>query len=204
MGTVVVEGEAPATLDKFQVSLEWQGPLFSSSQSSGPVDEDGKFVLTNLSPLRYQVQFANIPEGAYVKSIRLGDREVGEEGIDLTSGVAGTLEVTLSLGAAQVDGLVRDEDDKPVAGATVLLVPNSGHHRLFKEARASQDGRFSFKGIAPGEYRILAWESIEPGTHEDPQYLKQYDSQAQPVSLKENDRKTLQFKVIPRDNPRGR
>ena len=35
--------------------------------------------------------------------------------------------------------------------------------RLYKPAEAGEGGRFRFLGIAPGKYRLFAWEELEPG-----------------------------------------
>lgn len=60
-----------------------------------------------------------------------------------------------------------------------------------------QNGAFSFKGITPDDYKLLAWEDIEPSAFQDPEFVKPFESKAQALSLKESDRKTASMKVIP-------
>jgi hypothetical protein len=117
--------------------------------------------------------------------------------MDLTGGVAGSLQVTLGLAGAQVDGVVQGADEKPVSGATVVLVPDSRRYSLFKEGRTGDNGSYSFKGVPPGDYKILAWTDIETGAYQDPDFLKRYESKAEKLSLKESDRKTVSLKAIP-------
>ncbi len=96
-----------------------------------------------------------------------------------------------------MDGVVQDADNKPVTGATVVLVPDSRRFSLYKEEHSDQNGRFSMKGLTPGGYKLLAWEDIETGTFYDPEFLKKYESKAESLSLKPSDRRTIQVKAIP-------
>lgn len=107
----------------------------------------------------------------------------------------------LSLAGARVEGVVQNEEGKPVSGATVVLAPDSRRYSLFKEAQTGESGSYSLKGVAPGEYRILAWENIEAGAYLDPDFLKRYEGKAEKLSLKENDRKPVSLKVIPSRQP---
>jgi hypothetical protein len=195
-GSVVVADKAAAKLSSVQVALEAKeyAGLGSPSATTG---EDGKFTLKDVPPNTYWMQVRNLPEGAYVKSMRYGDQEVSDDSIDLSGGVAGTLQVTLSMAGAQVDGVVQNPENKPVSGATVVLAPVSGRYSLFQEMRSGDNGSYSFKGVPPGDYKILAWTDIETGAYQDPEFLKRYESKAEKLSLKESDRKTVPLKAIP-------
>ena len=39
-----------------------------------------------------------------------------------------------------------------------------------------QEGRFTLRGITPGDYRIFAWEDIEPFAYFDAAVVKQYEA----------------------------
>jgi hypothetical protein len=207
-GAVEVANNATAKLNNVQIGLEPVEYVGITTMLVPPgyvttiappttVREDGRFTLKIVPPNRYRVQVRSLPEGSYVKSIRFGGQEATEEVIDLTDGVSGSLRVTLSLAGAQVDGVVQGADDKPVSGATVVLAPSSQTYSLFKETWTGEDGSYSIKGIAPGEYGILAWDDIEPGAYQDPEVLKRYGGNAERLALKEGDRRNLMLKVIP-------
>ena len=195
-GSVVVADKVAAKLNNVQVALEGKEYVGLGSPSA-TAGEDGKFTLKEVLPNKYWMQVRNLPEGAYVKSMRYSNQEVSDDSFDLSGGTAGTLQVTLSMAGAQVDGVVKGAEDKPVHGATVVLVPDSGRYALFKEMRTGDNGSYSFKGVPPGDYKILAWTDIETGVYQDPDFLKRYASKAEKLTLKENDRKTLSLKVIP-------
>jgi hypothetical protein len=72
---------------------------------------------------------------------------------------------------------------------------------MFKETQTGENGSYSLKGVAPGDYKILAWENIEAGAYLDPEFLKRYEGMAENLSLKENDRKPVSLKVIPIQQP---
>jgi hypothetical protein len=193
-GAIVVADRTPAERKGIRVDLEARGwPGFNANAT---VDERGMFTVKNIAPTEYRMALANLPEGWYVKSMRYGEQDVSEGDLDLSGGVTGSLQITVSAAGAQVDGVVRGADDKPVSGATVVLVPDSRRHSLFKETRAGEDGSYSIKGVAPGEYAILAWEDIESGAYEDPEVLKPFESQAAKLSLKDSDHKNVPLTVI--------
>ncbi len=199
-GSVEVADNPEAKLNNLQIALEpvEYMSLGADSAAAGP---DGKFRLKDILPGRYFVQVRNLPEGAYVRSLRYGAQTVPEEGIDLTGGVSGSLRVTLSLAGARVEGVVQNEEGEPVSGATVVLAPDSRRYSLFKETQTGENGSYSLKGVAPGEYKILAWENIEAGAYLDPDFLKRYEGKAEKLSLKENERQPVSLKVIPFQQP---
>lgn len=86
------------------------------------------------------------------------------------------------------------------SGATVTLIPADENRRAtnasYKTASTDQNGRFSIKGIRPGEYKIYAWEEIEAGAYQDPEFMKPHESAGKAVSLKEGGHETIQLSAI--------
>jgi hypothetical protein len=59
--------------------------------------------------------------------------------------------------AFQLDGLVVDQNDAPVAGAELALIHDPTSRISFEggfAARTMDDGRFSFSGVPAGHYRL--------------------------------------------------
>ncbi len=151
----------------------------------------------------YDVLPSGLPGNFYVKSIRLGERDVLETGFDFTPGTKDVLTLVLNPNGGQIEGPVQNAKDEPAAGAKVTLIPDSGHRsysRYYKTADADQSGHFSIKGVAPGEYKIYAWEDIEDGAYEDPDFMKPHESAGQSVSIKEGAHETVQLKSIPAES----
>jgi hypothetical protein len=165
-----------------------------------PAKEDGTFSVRNVAPDEYTVNVFGVPDGWYIKAVRFGEQEVLFTGIDLSAGAPGILDILLSPSGAQVDGIVADSDGKPLEGVTVALVPETdrrGVSHLYRSTTTDRAGRFSLRGLTPGEYRLLAWEQVEPGAYLDPDFLQPFESKGERVSLMEGERESKQLKAIP-------
>lgn len=117
----------------------------------------------------------------------------------MSQGVAGTLEITINGNGGQIEGSAADAKQKPASGAVVVLVPEGPRRErlmLFKTAMTDTMGHFSIKGIAPGEYKLFAWEQVEDGAYQDAEFLKPYENQGQAVTIREGSRENAQLKVI--------
>lgn len=197
-GRVEVEGAEKVDLSPVRVAL--QSPYETRRRGSdGVVAADGSFALANAAPGAYTVNVTSVPDNLYVKAIRLGNQDVLAQGLSLHAG-GDALAVVLSAGAAQVDGTVNDANGQPAAGVTVVAVPNGRRrdHAFFYKVSATDDtGHFSMTGIAPGEYKLFAWEDVEPGAWQDPDFLQPLESAARTLTVTENGHETVQLKSLP-------
>ena len=204
-GRVVVEGGAAGSPESngatFNISLQSRSPGPFNGGAGAQADKEGVFRIRNVMPDAYTVNVFGPQNNFYLKSVRFGDIDVSEAGIDLTRGVpAGEISVVMSADGGQIDGTVQNEKSENAAGSTVVLIPNAERRsiqRLYKTATTDANGKFSLKGIAPGEYKLFAWEQIEAGAYQDPEFLKRYDSKGESVSIKEKSTETKQLKAIP-------
>ena len=51
-------------------------------------------------------------------------------------------------------------------------------------------------GIAPGEYTLLAFESLEEGEWQEPDFITRYESHGELIKLEEEARQSKQLTVI--------
>jgi hypothetical protein len=142
---------------------------------------------------------AGLPPEAFVKNVRAGNIDITSQGLDLTGSTnAPPIEIRVSTKGATVEGAVMDAD-MPTPGVLVVVLPHpfdpvqSGMMR--KTATTDQNGRFSIKGVAPGEYRIYAWDSFVPVTFLDAEQLKEFGKFAVAVKLKEESREQVALKL---------
>jgi hypothetical protein len=162
--------------------------------------DDGSFLIESAGADRFRVSVYNLPQGTWLKSVRAGDREVLETGMDLTAGAPAQIEIVLGSGVGQVSGLVRDAKQQAAAGAMITLLPSpmkEERNDLYKLVSADQNGQFTLQGIAPGEYQIFAWEEIDPGRYTDPEFLKTHESAATKVSVKANGQAQVNLVQVP-------
>jgi hypothetical protein len=53
------------------------------------------------------------------------------------------------------------------------------------------------RGIAPGSYRLFAWETVDEDAYQDPDFLRAFADSSQNVSVSSGERLTPEVKVIP-------
>jgi hypothetical protein len=198
-GRVTVEGDA-----KGDAKPELAGAIvdFEHGDRNAQLRADGSFA-TGLSPGPGNIDLSRITKekSLYVKSIRSGNQDVLRNGFVANASERVELEVVLASDGGKVDGTVSDKDDKPVAGATVVLIPNDPALRARldygRDATTDQAGHFEMKNIAPGDYKLFAWDDVEEGSWFDPDFLKDFEAKGQPVIVKVSDSQTVKLAVLP-------
>ena len=156
-------------------------------------EADGSFTFKNLPEGNYRMLLQ--PQGFYVKAATWGATDVLEKGLSIVGEAPAALDVVLSPNTGQVDGTVTD-DDKPAIGATVVLVPLSKRFDLYQQGATDQYGHFTIRGVAPGSYQIYAWDSIDYGAWQDPDFLAVYRDQAKAVTVDEKSRVTQDLPLL--------
>ena len=135
------------------------------------------------------------------------DNDVLASGLDLNSGPAGRIDIALRPNAGQVDGVVQNHKQQPVAGATVVLIPQEKERRdqmsYYKNVTTDQNGRFTAKNLDPGDYKVFAWEDMESGAYMDPDLVKPVESLGESATIRENSKEHLQLKLIPAEPAQG-
>lgn len=202
-GRVRVEGGELDLSGDMMVSLDSavEGVIFGAQ--AGRIRKDGTFTLTNVAEGEYFVQIWQLPEGAYLKSVRMGGDELPEGRLVVGEGQAGgNLEIVISAAGGRVEGVVADENGVAVSGALVVLVPESSRRarmRWYRTSTTDQYGQFSLKGVEPGEYQIYAWDHVESGAYQDDDFLRPYEEHAVTVRVEEGSHQTFQLKLIKTD-----
>jgi hypothetical protein len=141
------------------------------------------------------------PEDAYLKAAQLGNQEALTAGLDLTNStvVSGALELTLSPKGGRLDGAVVNAEGQPAVGAQVVLLPEASRRQrvgLFKSTTTDQNGVFTLRGLAPGNYSIVALENVERGAWMDPNFLRGNENAAKKVEIKEGSAQSFDLKVL--------
>jgi hypothetical protein len=162
------------------------------------VKADGTFRIPRIVPDRYAVQVSGLPDGVYVKSIHFEGRDITGDDLNLASGAGGLLEIVLSPDAAAVSGIVRGADGEAAAGAIVQVCAGDD---TVKYVSTNENGEYKVGGLPPGDYRILAWEEVEPGLSLslDASFRGRFESQIAAVKLGERAHSTVEVKVIARE-----
>jgi len=171
--------------------------LFPASATATPASHscsDGNSSYGHVYPLVYTTSgdVRHLPANYYVKSIRYGGRDIPKSGVDLSG--AGELEVTLGAAAATVEGVVTDSRGRSVGGAFVVVAPTDGSE--LRMGNADSLGNYYFANLAPGEYRLFAWESVGWDPVVDSASLAPFAAAAKTVKLGHSARETLPLTAI--------
>ncbi len=160
-------------------------PIIMLDSGGINVKEDGTFEAARLKPEKYNVD-VELPDGYYVKSVQFNHQPSPDHTIDLTSCTGGSVEIVVAPNAASVSVTVRDAKDSKVTLWSESTLRTKG----------ADDGDVTFENLAPGEYRILAWEKVEEKFLEIPDFRARFE--AQKITLAEGSRQSVEVKLIPK------
>jgi hypothetical protein len=162
------------------------------------VNDDGTFVLKDVSAMSYRLTVNGISNGGYVVGGRYGNADAFGELIQVETDRNIPLSVQLGFSAGSVKGIVDDSRNQPFQAATCVLIPASrGRIDLYKTATSDQNGEFTFASVPPGEYKLIAWEDVPSGAWLDQSFLKRYEGQAHSISIGKGAPSTAMIRVIP-------
>jgi hypothetical protein len=210
-GRLRMETNSPARLDPGQMFLLLHSAdsddtlgTFALEAASSPlahVNADGSFEWRNVPAGHYFVQISDVSAMLdwFLKSVTAGGRSVTDSGFSVSGGVI-NLDLVVSANGAAADGVATNQKDEPVADAVVVAVPEARfrtHTDRYRKAVTDQLGRFTLRGLPPGDYTLFAWESLGGEAYYNPEFLKSYEGQGRVLHLNEGERVSLQLKAIP-------
>jgi hypothetical protein len=201
-GSIEIAGDPPeAAVEKRTVRLETGIP-------NGPFEElpfaqtldDRTFRLSDVFPGKYRLSVLPLPDDGYIKSVTLDGAAQGTL-VDLTRD-GSRLKVILSRNGGRISGTVVDQDGNPPANtmAIVFLMQDPEHLDQRKAERVDPDGRYSFKGIAPGKYRLLAIDALHSETMDGEDALKRLFEHAEEIEVGEGQRLSRNIRAAAKES----
>jgi hypothetical protein len=218
-GRLRIEGQLPQslTVDRIRVALLATGPDSAMRQripgggasSSAQVTADGSFRLDNVAPGDYRIEVAGgagrmFAGTGFLREARLDGMDVLNNPLRFTASASGSLEIVIGAGGGQLTGTVTDVRSQPIPGTRIVLVPDRLRSRpdLYRTATTDSNGRFSLAAVAPGDYRIFAWESMEEFGWFDPDTISRAENQSRAVHVTETSSEAVDVRLIPVDGAR--
>ena len=178
--------------------------MFGTLPSSQTVAADGSFKVDNVQPGLYRIVPPVLPD-FYIKQVRFDRLDALNQNVEVVQRGpdSPTVDVVLSTNVGQIEGTVSDTRLQPFAGAQVVLIPERFRDRvdLYKTAASDQTGRFTLRGIAPGEYKLYAWETLENNAYFDPDLQRRAASSGKSVEVSESAKLSLSLQVITDTGP---
>jgi hypothetical protein len=222
-GQVRFEGAAqpPADLTAVRVSLTGRGPQAFEIGGIPPTQADasGRFSIPGVSPGRYSLT-ATMAAGGGGRGGRGGAAAApgaagpwtlqsamynGQDLLDFPVDIApnqSLQNVTLIYTdkVQELTGTIQDTSGRPTSDFTIIVFPSDPRFwmpqaRRITATRPGTDGRFTFRGLPAGDYRLTAVTDVEPGEWYDPAFLNQLGSVSIPISLTEGQRKVQDIRL---------
>ena len=201
-GQVAFDGSTapPADLTRVRVTLLPSEPMPSGATPSARLDPSGRFTIPSVTPGRYRLNASGI-QGWVAESAIIG----GQDAIDFPFEVKGTQNITGAVitftdRPTELTGIVSDEKTQPAPEYTIIVFPVdsrywTGSSRRIQSIRPSTDGRYTFRNLPPGEYRIVPVLDLEPGSASDPAFLQQLEPTGLRFTLQAGEKKTQDLRV---------
>jgi len=143
---------------------------------------------------RFRIESADSRQ-RLLTSARYRGADVIDNGIDIDGSPQGPLDLYLggngSVGT--IEGVVRSRTvSRPTtAGRDRSPTQRRENPDAFRTATTDQVGLFSVRGVLPGDYTVLAWEEVEAGAYQNPEFLRDFESRGVIVTVEGGSRKVV-------------
>jgi protocatechuate 3,4-dioxygenase beta subunit len=207
-GRIAFDGAAPPPTDLSRVRVTLApvavpgtpGELLTPA--AGAADAEGRFTITSVVPGRYRLTASSAgTTGWYLGSTVVDGQDSLDFPIDVKPNqtVNGAV-VTFVDRQTELTGVIVNQRAEPVLDYSLIIYPADSRFwtpqsRRIVSTRPATDGRFTFRNLPAGEYRLAPVLDPEPGSWFDPTFLQQLDSGATRVSLGEGEKKEQNLRV---------
>jgi hypothetical protein len=200
-GRIATDSGTAMDLRSAHVVLDSIDPDLPSPQRTS-IDANGQFVVTRVGPGDYDLRIPDLSGDTYMQSARSGDADILSKPLHVEYAAPESIRVVLGANGGRLDGIVVDDANRPFADAQVVLVPDANRRSspsMFRASTSGDDGRFTLRGIPPGEYKLFAWQRIEPNAYMNPNYLTGFEILGMPLSIAPGSAGTASVRLIPSD-----
>jgi hypothetical protein len=204
-GRIVASGSSnPPDFTRVRASVaaaSGASPERNAQVPPATADASGHFTMNGLVPGRYRLNVSGIGSAWTIASAIVGGRDVMDMPLDVRSAddLAGIV-VTLTDRSTTVAGRLQDASGQPGPNFTVVVFPSDTRFwlpqaRRIQATRPGTDGRYSVRGLPPGDYRIAVVPDVEPGQWYDPAWLQSVAGQALSITLAEGQQLTQDLRI---------
>jgi 5-hydroxyisourate hydrolase-like protein (transthyretin family) len=199
-GHITIESSRVAPTGTFEflhvqlkAALESGMATGSGPPDSGTIKPDGTFVIKGIPAGEYHLAMNGVPQGSYIKDARLGKTDVLNNAMSIAGTDTDTLDIVISANAGSIEGVALNGRGQPAPGSQVVLIPVENRNRteLFRPVTADASGHFSIESVTPGNYRLAAWDDIEPYAFFDPELIKQADQDGKQIRVTESSKQNV-------------
>jgi hypothetical protein len=169
-----------------------------TSPPSPAPDADGNFHFDGVHPGEFRLALTNMLPEYFLKEARLNGVDVLNQPMQFPAVDNAFLDVVISSGAIQIEGTATDAKLLPEPGVSVVLIPDQHRDRvdLFKNTTTDANGKFILRGIAPGDYKLFAWDSMDPFAWFDPEIQLRNANKGKSIHVVESANQNVDISVI--------
>jgi protocatechuate 3,4-dioxygenase beta subunit len=193
----------PADLSRLNILLRKVG--LSELETATAIDPTGAVSITGVIPGQYSLR-ATVPAGISgattwaVKSVVAGGQDVTDRRFEIPSSGLPDLTITFSDVTTELAGAITTATGGPATDYFVIAIPAdraywlSGSRRI-ASTRPDGSGRYQFRTLPAGEYRIALTTDLVPEDLRDTAALERLFAQSVAVSMGAGEKKTLDLRT---------
>lgn len=201
-GQITFSGSAtpPSDLTRLRVTLSPLDAQAVGGAVGARVDASGRFTIPSVVPGRYRLSATGAGPWT-VESAMIGGRDAADFPVEITGeeNISGAV-ITFTDRQTELSGIVVDAKNQPAPEFTLVVfpadstywVPNS---RRIQSTRPDTDGRYTFRNLPPGDYRLAPVYDLDVGALSDPSFLQQLEATALRVSLRPGEKATQDMRI---------
>jgi hypothetical protein len=197
-GTVKIEGGRADPETRVLLSSGDSIP-FNSAPPQAHVKVDGSFVIQDVLPGIWDINVQPIPQGGYIKSMRLGRQDVLTEDMVIAAGTKEPLHIVVSPNGGIVEGDVKADSGESAGPAMILAAPDGRYSYVlsfYSAVAADEKGHFQLKGLTPGSYKLYAFNALTYCAWCDPDFLKPFAGQGKSIQITEGVNPSTEVRLI--------
>jgi hypothetical protein len=109
------------------------------------------------------------------------------------------LDIVVSTHGGVLEGDVKTEPGESTAPVHVLAAPDGQYSKVlsfYGSATSDEKGHFKLKHLTPGRYKIYAFDVLDYCAWCDPEFLKPFSDQGEPVEVVEGGNPAKEIRLI--------
>lgn len=174
---------------------DWEVPLGTDIP-----DGEGKFTIHGLAPGLYRIGVRGLPEGWMLESAMFDGIDAADYHLRVDARPVGGGLLRFTKSGGHVGGAVTNTAGDPVTDYVVMIFPAEAalwvpQSRRIHIAQPDAQGRYTFKGLPAGDYRLAAVIPPEAGQQFDPEFLAQAAQGSTTLTLAGGEQKTQDLRV---------
>jgi hypothetical protein len=148
--------------------------------------DENAFEIEPLSPGRYRVEVTFLCCEHYCKSVRLNGKELPRREFEVQAGAAsGEMEIVAS-DTGRIEANLFDRESRRVYNGVLVIIPAGElNHTKPYYIQGTHNAMSGRRGLAPGQYKLLAFEGISDESEVTPELIARFEPAAKEVVLSE-------------------